>query len=250
MRIDDIDPPRQQAGAIDVICQQLDAFGLYWDKKVYQSERCAHYQAAIDQLLEQKLAFYCQLSRQQIRKMPQGHPGISAAVSAGPDRNVRLSIDAIDRTYHDSLQGSYTANLQALGGAFVIGRRDGFYSYHLACAIDDSDMGMTQVLRGEDLRYTTPHQTWLLHLLNKRVPEYGHLPLAVEDGHKLSKSEGSAQLDMQQKEALLVAALRALGMMPESALANSSVAAILEWALQHWGRRLLPAHAIDIHQVM
>lgn len=249
LRIDDIDPPRQQSGAADTICRQLDAFGLGWDKKILQSQRGAHYQAAVEQLLAQGDAFYCALSRQQLADFPQGHPGKTVAVPAAPDTAIRLAVDITTRRYHDLFQPDYSANLQELGGAFVIHRRDGLFAYHLACAVDDAQLGMTHVLRGADLLASTPQQCWLLHCLRQSAPCYGHLPLVLEDGEKLGKSAGSAQLDLAQRQTLLLRAMTALGLAPPADLAQAGVADILAWGVAHWCRDTLPTAAIDIHQV-
>ena len=249
LRIDDIDPPREQPGAADTICRQLDAFGLGWDKKLLQSQRSDHYQAAIEQLLAQGDAFHCALSRTELAAFPDGHPGKSVGVTAAPDTAIRLAVDANTHRYHDLFQPHYSANLQALGGAFVIRRRDGLFAYHLACAVDDAQLGMTHVLRGADLLASTPQQCWLLHCLHQPLPCYGHLPLVLEKGVKLGKSVGSAQLDPAQRETSLLRAMHALGMTPPADLAQASVADILAWGVAHWSRDSLPSAATDIHQI-
>ena len=248
LRIDDIDPPREAPGAATRICQQLEAHGLHWDKKLHQSTRHDRYQAAIDQLLAQGQAFYCRLSRQQLVDYPQ-HPGISVAVAAASDTAIRLAVSSGNRRYQDLLLPDYQADLQALGGAFVIRRRDGLFAYHLACAIDDASLGMTHILRGADLRDATPQQQWIMQCLSLPLPAYGHLPLIVDGADKLSKSSGSASLRDDQAAAQLLRALTALGQQPPSQLQGAGVADILDWGVAHWSRARLPSGAIDIHRV-
>ena len=91
LRIDDLEPPRQQPGAVDTILRQLDAFQLHWDgDPVYQSRRGDHYQRAVDTLVTEGKAFYCTLSRKQLKALDHIHPGPAVAQPPGPDRAVRL----------------------------------------------------------------------------------------------------------------------------------------------------------------
>jgi glutamyl-Q tRNA(Asp) synthetase len=249
LRIDDLDPPRQQPHATDTICRQLDSFGLHWDRKVLQSSRLAVYQAAVDQLLTSSHAFYCQLSRQQLADFPHGHPGPSVAVPAGPDTAIRLVVDDSALLLHDLFQPPTHVNLQDQGGAFVIRRRDGFFAYHLACAVDDANLGMTHVLRGADLLPCTPQQQQIMRCLGKTPPLYGHLPLITRGGEKLSKSSGSASLDDLPPATQLHQALRLLGLSPPAALTNASVTAILAWGVEHWSREHLPTQPVDINNL-
>lgn len=248
LRIDDIDPPRQQAGAIDRICYQLESLGLCWDKKILQSSRHQAYAAAIDTLLNSGNAFYCRLSRRQLAAFPQGHPGRSAAVSDSHNAAVRLCVCDHIQDYSDLIAPAYRVNLQARGGAFVIRRRDGLYAYHLACALDDADFGMTHVIRGADLLAATPQQCHLLASLGRSTPLYGHLPLVVENGVKLGKSLGSAAIDTRSPGQTLWRALAILGQRPPASLENATVTAILDWGVIHWEQALIPSQSIELPQ--
>lgn len=213
LRIDDIDPPREQPGAADRILQQLDAFALHWDGPVhYQSRRHEAYEAAVQQLLAAGNAFYCQLSRRELDAMGNLHPGISVAVQSAEDAAVRLAVPAEPVCFDDRFQGRQCLNLSRHEGAFVIRRRDGLYAYQLACALDDADLAITDVVRGIDLLDSTPRQIHVLNCLDRPLPRYGHLPVVLgADGQKLSKSAGAAAIEGGQAATTLQRALLQLG---------------------------------------
>lgn len=248
LRIDDIDPPREQPGAADTICYQLDNFGLHWHKKIYQSQRHSAYQAAIEKLLAHQTAFYCRLSRRQLAARQYGHPGKIAAVVDDKDCAIRVIVDNQTRTYRDRFQPDYQVNLQTLGGAFVICRRDGLFAYHLACAVDDTEFGITSVIRGADLLTSTAQQQHIMRLLGQLPPSYGHTPLITAANDKLATSCGYTAINIQQSSALLYDALRCLGLAPPCSLTNATVTDILAWGIAHWPPDH-PSASIDIHHL-
>jgi glutamyl-Q tRNA(Asp) synthetase len=213
LRIDDIDPPREQPGAADRILQQLDAFALHWDGPVYyQSRRHQAYEAAVQQLLATGDAFYCQLSRRELDAMGNLHPGRSVAVQWPADAAVRLAVPTEAVCFDDRFQGRQCLDLNRHEGAFVIRRRDGLYAYQLACALDDADLAITDVVRGVDLLDSTPRQIHVLDCLGRAAPRYGHLPVVLgADGHKLSKSSGAAAIEGGQAAQTVKLALSLLG---------------------------------------
>lgn len=213
LRIDDIDPPREQPGAADSILQQLDAFALHWDGPVhYQSRRHEAYEAAVQQLLEAGDAFYCKLSRRELEAIDNLHPGKSTAVNNAEDAAVRLAVPAQPVCFDDRFQGRQRFHLDQHEGAFVIRRRDGLYAYQLACALDDADLAITDVVRGIDLLDSTPRQIHVLNCLDRPLPRYGHLPVVLgADGQKLSKSAGAAAVEDGQAAMTLQQALSHLG---------------------------------------
>jgi len=249
LRIDDLDPPRQQPGAVDTILWQLEAFQLHWDcAPVYQSGRNHAYQQAVDRLLVGGKAFYCTLSRKQLKALDDIHPGPVAAQPPGPDRTVRLAVPDTPRYLDDRLQGRVRADLALEGGAFVIRRRDGLFSYQLACALDDTELGITDVVRGSDLLASTLRQQWVLECLSKPAPCYAHLPVVMDPaGGKMSKSAGAAAIDSERPGPFLFAALRCVGLTPPTELRAAVATEQLAWARAHWspacqpgGRRLPP----------
>lgn len=240
VRIEDLDPPREVAGAADTILRQLEDHGLTWDGAVqYQHDRHDAYQTALEQLRDQGMAFYCQLSRRQLSEQGGRHPGPVAAVPPGPDRAVRLAVSETPVSFDDLLQGPQQARLSEDDGAFVIRRRDGFYAYQLACALDDADSGITHVLRGIDLLDSTFRQLWVMDCLGRARPRYGHLPVLVDDdGEKLSKSAGAAALGHDTRDTLF-RTLHLLRLAPPDALRHEDCATQLTWAVPRWQRQPL-----------
>ncbi|ARB47147.1 tRNA glutamyl-Q(34) synthetase GluQRS [Alloalcanivorax xenomutans] len=243
VRMDDLDPPREQPGAADTILRQLEAFGLHWDGALlYQSKRGDAYQAALNALMERGQAFYCTLSRQQLKALGNVHPGPSVAQPPGPDRAVRLTVPVAALCFDDRLQGRVCAQLADEEGPFVIRRRDGLFSYQLACALDDRDQGITDVVRGADLLTSTLRQIRVLDCLGATAPRYAHLPVILQpDGRgKISKSVGGAALNPDLKGPLTHAALTCLGLSPPAGLQQAPVTDLLQWARENWTPALLP----------
>lgn len=247
LRIDDIDPPREQPGAADQICRQLEQYGLHWDKKIYQSQRLNLYQQAVNQLLTQGDAFYCALSRTDLETTYQNHhPGQRVAVTPAPNTAIRLTVPNTPITVFDHFRPPLEVNLQQLGGAFVIQRRDGLFAYHLATAVDDVEMGMTEIVRGADLLECTAHQIHIMQCLGHQPPNYDHLALIVDHGQKLAKSLGSASIGDKSNPALLIKALKAIGLTPDTTLTNAPVADILCWGIEQWPNAKVPIKPVDI----
>jgi len=232
LRIDDLDPPREVPCAADTILRQLDAFALHWDGPVhYQSQRQHHYAAAVQQLLNSGDAFYCRLSRKELEALGNIHPGATLATPCADDAAVRLAVPSTPVCFDDRFQGRQCCRLDQQEGAFVIQRRDGFYAYQLACALDDADMAITDVVRGIDLLDSTPRQIHVLHCLKRTAPRYAHLPVVLDDnGKKLSKSCAAAEIKVDQVPSTLEKALRLLNLEIEP----STPEQMLRQALQQW----------------
>lgn len=239
LRIDDIDPPRTQPGAADRICWQLERCGLYWDGQVlWQSEHQQRYQAALTRLLDSGGAFYCRLSRRDLQPWGGRHPGRAVAIdhqtAAPATAAVRLDVDDTAICFDDRFQGRQCVSL-ASDGPFVIRRRDGLFAYQLACAVDDADLGITDVVRGVDLLDSTARQIHVLNALAPSMPRYGHLPVVCDaQGNKLSKSAGSAALDLAAPSEALDQALQWLGLH----VTVDTTACMLDQAISAWPTRL------------
>lgn len=214
LRIDDIDPPREQPGAADRIQRQLEAFALHWDGPVhFQHARHDAYEQAVQQLLHDGHAFYCRLSRSELARHRHIHPGPALAVHDPCDAAVRLAVDHTPLCFDDRFQGRCCYHLDRQEGAFVIRRRDGLYAYQLACALDDAALGITDVVRGLDLLDSTARQIHVQQCLGLPAPRYGHLPVVLDEaGEKLSKSAGAAAIDHGQAGITLHQALKHLGL--------------------------------------
>jgi glutamyl-Q tRNA(Asp) synthetase len=267
LRMEDLDPPREQAGAADAILRTLEACGLHWDGAVmYQSRRGAAYAAALARLQAQGLVYPCACTRREIadshlnfarsaHDTPFAHasgrggggegPGDAARVYPGTCRNGiapgktprawRLRVDDTPVSFQDALQGKQGQDLAAEVGDFVLLRADGLYAYQLAVVVDDAEQGISDVVRGADLLNSTPRQIYLQHLLGLPTPRYLHLPAAVNaDGEKLSKQTLAPPVDARDPLPALVQVMEFLGQAPPQQLRRATVAEFWKWALANW----------------
>lgn len=207
MRIEDIDIPRVVAGSAEGIMDDLRWLGIDWDEgpdvggphaPYLQSERAQHYTRAIARLEARDDTYPCICSRKEILELasaPHGdlgplYPGTcrnGAARQAPPQRPpaLRFKHRGAAPGFCDVLQGPYAG---AVVDDFVLRRGDGTVSYQLAVVIDDIDMGITEVVRGDDLMSSTPRQLALYSALGEAPPEFLHVPLLLgSDGRRLSK---------------------------------------------------------------
>ncbi|MGV8843265.1 MAG: tRNA glutamyl-Q(34) synthetase GluQRS [Pseudomonas sp.] len=237
LRMEDLDPPREVAGAQTAILNTLESYGFEWDGcLVRQSQRHAEYQALVERLLQQGLAYACTCSRKQLEGYHGIYPGTCRDAGHGPQNAaIRLRVPELSYRFIDRVQGEHRQHLGREVGDFVIRRRDGLYAYQLAVVLDDAWQGVTDVVRGADLLDSTPRQLYLQELLGLAQPRYLHVPLIVQpDGHKLGKSYRSAPLPTDQAAPLLVRALRALGQALPSELEQARPPELLAWAVSHW----------------
>lgn len=256
VRIDDLDPPREVAGSASRILHTLEAFGFEWNGPVvYQSQRQDAYQCAASQLRQQSLAYECTCSRTEIATASSNnlddneprYPGWCRAIPLAParDRAIRFLVPDGPVTFVDRLQGPVSCNVATESGDFVIRRRDGWFAYQLAAAVDDAEQAVTEVVRGIDLQASTCRQILLQRALTLPTPVYMHLPLAVDkSGEKLSKSAGAAALDDRYPGSSLWKALKFLQQQPPDELRPGPLskglpADLWSWAIQQWNSQPL-----------
>ena len=246
VRIEDIDPPREQPGATERILAALEAYGFEWDGPViYQSQSRAEHEAALQTLLERNLAYPCGCSRKDLADAPRGplgtiYPGTCRAGCDAPETALRLLTNNEPISFDDALQGRQTQRLQSESGDFVIRRRDGLIAYQLAVVVDDALQGVTEVVRGIDIMDSTVRQIWLQRLLGHAEPAYMHFPVITHpDGDKLSKLTGAPGIPLDEPRPLLLAALAALQQAPPEALDTASVGEIWQWSIANWAPSLL-----------
>jgi glutamyl-Q tRNA(Asp) synthetase len=245
LRIEDLDPPREQHGATRRILASLRAHALHWDEtELYQHDRTAAYERVIAALLDSGDAFHCTCSRQDL------HLGQGAHVTACPrsrtppagESAVRLHARDTPYRFADIFLGEVELPGPAGTDDFVIRRRDGLYAYQLAVVIDDAEQQITHVVRGRDLLESTPHQIFLRTRLGLPPVNYGHIPLLLNArGQKLSKQNHAPALDDARAPQNLLLCLEALGQLPPPAAARDDCVPILNWAIAHWQRALVPA---------
>lgn len=241
LRIEDIDPPREQAGASETIVRALQHYGFEWDGEIIlQSASAAAHAQALQQLTDLGHAYPCGCSRRQLADVPRGplgpiYPGTCRAGCELHETAIRVRTDDQVIEFDDGLQGTHAQRLESESGDFVIRRRDGLIAYQLAVVVNDQLEGITEVVRGIDLIDSTPRQIWLQRLLGYRTPRYVHIPVVThENGDKLSKLTGAPAIPWDNAPAVLVSALRALQQGPPNALAQSTLAEIWDWAMQNW----------------
>lgn len=216
LRIEDVDPPREVAGATDGQIAALAAFGLRHDGRIdYQSRRHALYQAALDRLLAAGLAFECHCSRSDLAASGGIHRRC-VAVSKRSDPAIRLRVDdGCEIAFDDLVHGHVAQRVDIDAGDFVLRRADGLWAYQLAVVVDDAAQAITDVVRGADLLDSTPRQILLQRALGLPTPRHAHLPLLLgDDGRKLSKSCAARPVDPADPLPALQATWSALGQAP------------------------------------
>jgi glutamyl-Q tRNA(Asp) synthetase len=250
VRIEDLDPPREVAGAAAGQLRTLAGFGLESDGPVlWQSHRGDAYRAALERLLASGQAFACQCSRSALAA--DGTGGLHRSCPPGahrPDPAVRLRVpDGVTVAFDDAIQGRFAQDVAATVGDFVLRRADGPWAYQLAVVVDDAAQGITDVVRGADLLDSTPRQVLLQRALGLPTPRYAHLPLVVDaDGRKLSKSAAAVPVDAGDPLPALRVAWAALGQVPEAVAAAGSVAAWLRAALAEFAPKRIPPGPVPL----
>ena len=254
VRMEDLDPPREMAGAADDILRTLEAFGFEWDGGVaYQSRRYDLYHEALGRLKAKGLVYPCDCSRKDWQAVARAgadgfvYNGCCAgldpqrALHKTPAWRVRVPNEIIG--FDDAVVGHYAQNLAHDIGDFVLLRADGFWAYQLAVVADDAAQGITHIVRGQDLLVSTPRQLWLQRALGAPEPHYAHLPLLVNGaGQKWSKQTLAPALDLGAREILLrqVMAYLQLPAAPEVGRPQD----LLAWAVRHWDMAKVPKAAI------
>lgn len=250
VRMEDLDPPREQPGAARAILQSLEDHGLHWDGKViYQSQRSHAYQVCLDALLQARFAYPCICSRQDLTAMGGIYDGRcrKRPVDSHQICSLRLKLyDLPDRVtteliqFEDLIQGTQTQNLRSEAGDQILKRRDGLYSYQLAVVVDDIAQGITHIIRGSDLLDVTARQLFFFDLLEAPLPQFGHVPLAMQaNGQKLSKQNHARAIDSNLASRNLWQGLAFLGQKPPTDLVDASTSECLDWALHHWQREVI-----------
>lgn len=219
LRMEDLDPDRCRQSYLDQLADDLVWLGLDWDlgwqpgdREYCQSSRTAHYREAFDRLAAQGLVYPCFCTRKELLAASAPHASDGARVYSGRCRSLsqaereallaggrspawRIRVPAETISFTDGNFGPQSQQLDRDCGDFILRRSDGVYAYQLAVTADDGAMGVTRVVRGQDLLSSTPRQIWLLKQLGYPVPAYCHLPLLLSpDGRRLSKRD--RDLDM------------------------------------------------------
>jgi glutamyl-tRNA synthetase len=209
LRIEDLDVSRVRAGAEELILRDLAWLGFDWDEgpdvggsfgPYRQSERLEHYAHALERLP----TYSCTCTRKDILQTIQASasaPHGAEARYSGTCRNgpthpgrpaaLRLRVPEGEFCFDDALHGRVCRDVQYSVGDFVVRRNDGVFAYQLACVVDDLEMHITDVLRGEDLLESTPRQVLLYTMFDASPPRFCHVPLMTDyRGERLAKRAG------------------------------------------------------------
>lgn len=190
LRIEDTDKTRSKQEYLDNIVEGLKWLGLDWDEQLsFQSERQDIYRSYAEKLLREGNAYYCDSDPLE---------GVKATT-----KPIKFKIPKNKVVINDIVHGKIEFDNNLLED-FIIIKSDGMPSYNFACVIDDSDMKITHVIRGDDHISNTPKQIALFDVLNITPPKYAHIPLILgEDRTRLSKRHGATSLDEYRKEGII-----------------------------------------------
>ncbi|MCE9565262.1 MAG: tRNA glutamyl-Q(34) synthetase GluQRS [Planctomycetes bacterium] len=224
LRIEDIDSPRIKAGAAKQAAEDLRWLGLDWDgETITQTDRVALYEAGLESLKQREQVYPCTCTRTDIAAAASAphvgqegppYPGTcshrtvaDAASLAAEGRPFAWRFRVTESpVFTDLYAGKQRIDLPSLGGDFVVWKSAGTPAYQLAVVVDDAAMGITEVVRGDDLIPSTPRQLLLYQALGLTPPVFAHVPLVVGvDGRRLAKRHGDTRLS----------ALRESGVKPE-----------------------------------
>lgn len=222
LRIEDLDPQRSRYEYARMIEDDLHWLGLDWDEggldnignagPYRQSERSEIYEEYLRRLEQTGLTYICRCSRSDILSTQAPHQsdgrivyqstcrperlgGSSADYESGTG-STRIFVPDREIVFTDRLCGEQRVNLAEHCGDFILRRRDGAWAYQLAVVVDDALMGITEVVRGDDLLLSAAQQIYLYGLSGFEAPEFCHIPLVRNQaGQRLSKRDGSLSME-------------------------------------------------------
>lgn len=213
LRIEDTDLERSTSENVGQIIEALEWLQLDWDEgPLSQVEREPEHSAALERLLDSGAAYRDSATADDVRAWKDEH-GAGRGYRGTPDPDgggaIRLRVpDEGDTVVEDMIRGEVRFP-NASQDDFVIARGDGSVLYNFAVAVDDADMGITEVIRGDDHLSNTPKQLLVLEALGVAPPRYAHVPLLHgPDGKKLSKRHGAASVQELRDAGYLPAAVR------------------------------------------
>lgn len=254
LRIEDLDATRARPGAGAQAMADLRWLGLDWDEgpdrggpasPYVQSERTEAYRVALGRLIAEDRVYPCTCTRADIERAASApHAGEGGPAYPGTcSKRSAIEVESLDERrfawrfrlppgpvlWDDRFLGPMSVDPAMAGGDFIVARSSGEFAYQLAVVADDAAMGVTEVVRGDDLIDSTPRQILLYRALGLASPTFAHVPLVIgPDGRRLAKRDGSIRL----------ASLREAGMDPEwlvGLLAQSC----------GWADRLIPSRPGD-----
>ncbi|MGE4500206.1 MAG: glutamate--tRNA ligase [Hydrogenovibrio sp.] len=222
LRIEDTDLERSTQESVQAILDGMEWLGLDYDEgPIYQTERFDRYKAVIQDLLDRDLAYYCYASPEELDEMREQqkargekprYDGRYRCFTGTPPEGVNPVVRFKNPTdgevvIDDLVKGQIVVSNSELDD-LIIARSDGTPTYNLTVVVDDWDMGMTHVIRGDDHVNNTPRQINLYKALGAEVPKFAHIPMVLgEDGSRLSKRHGAVSVLQYKEEGFLPEAL-------------------------------------------
>ena len=224
MRMEDLDHPKVKPGTAEQALDDLRWLGLDWDEgpdcggphaPYVQSERIECYRTALHQLADARMVYPCTCSRSDVEAAQRApHAGEDGLLYPGTCRdrypdfeaaNAELPLDRIPAwryrvadehvRFVDGFHGPQDQHVLTSVGDFVIARHEDGAGYMLAVVVDDAAMGITEVVRGDDLLSTTHRQILLYQALGLELPQFTHVPLVVSlEGRRLAKRHGDTRI--------------------------------------------------------
>ncbi len=213
LRIEDTDRERSTTENVDQILDAMEWLGLTYDEgPISQAGRADRHAAALEQLLASGAAYRDAATAKDVEAWKAEHgagSGYRGTPTEEPGAAVRLRVPDGGETIVEDLIHGPVAFPNRSYDDFVIARADGTVLYNFAVAVDDAEMGITEVVRGDDHLSNTPKQLLVLRALGHDAPRYAHLPLLHgPDGKKLSKRHGAASVQELREAGYLPAAVR------------------------------------------
>ncbi|MCK5872434.1 MAG: glutamate--tRNA ligase, partial [Methylococcales bacterium] len=221
LRIEDTDLERSTQDSVDAILEGMSWLGLDYDEgPIYQTQQFDRYQQVIQQLLDQGDAYYCYCSKEALDEMREAQklrkekPRYDGRCRQDNDKKDKLekvirfkNPEEGEVIIDDLVKGQIIIKNKELDD-LIIARSDGTPTYNLTVVVDDMDMGISHVIRGDDHINNTPRQINILKALKADLPHYAHLPMILgSDGARLSKRHGAVSVMQYRDEGFLPEAL-------------------------------------------
>ena len=264
LRIEDVDIPRCPRCLADQCIEDLQYLGFDWDEPpLYQSQRGEIYQHYFDLLKEKGLVYPCFCTRAQLHAAQAPNLGDHEPVYAGTCANLtqvqqaeraktrspamRMRVQDKTVSVLDGHYGAFSENLAHDCGDYIIRRSDGLWGYQLAVVIDDALTGVTEVVRGRDILFSTPRQIELYETLGFTPPAFYHIPLLTDSqGRRLAKRDKDLDLSaLSQRytpQQILGALACSCGILPENRPASlNELVKLFDWQHVRHNDLRLPA---------
>ena len=226
LRIEDTDRERSTQQSVQAILDSMAWLGLDYEGPYFQMERLDRYRAIADELVREDKAYYCYASREELEALREAQrsrgekprydgrwrPEVAQREGRMPPGGVQPVVrfrnpDHGEVSFNDLVKGPITVSNEELDDLVIL-RADGIPTYNFGVVVDDIDMTITHVIRGDDHVNNTPRQINIYRALGKEAPQFAHVPMILgQDGERLSKRHGAVSVMQYQEEGYLPEAL-------------------------------------------